>query len=73
MYVIDVRDRTVRWLNYYETIRALGQKNHDIEMESYIGCSFWKGLIVDYNAWRPGPLDVRYAKPKFSLLFDDDD
>ena len=76
LYVIDMRDRTVRRLTYYETISALGQKNHDTWMEQYVGRSFWKGLIVDYNAWRPGPLDplhVRYTRPKFSLLFDDDD
>ena len=75
MYVIDMRDRTVRPLTYYETISTLGQKNHDTWMEQYIGRSFWKGLIVDYNAWHPGPPDplhVHYAKPKFRI-FDDDD
>ncbi len=73
MYVIDVKDRTVRRLTYGEAVHALGQKNHDIKMDSYIFRSPWKGLKEDMAAWRPGPPDplhVCYAKPRF---YSDDD
>lgn len=75
LYVIDMRDGPVRRLTHNETISLLSHINHEMWMEQYIGRSFWKGLIVDYNAWRNDydPLHVRYARPKFSLFFDDED
>lgn len=73
MYVIDTREHTIRRLTYHETVRTLGQINHDAWMETYIGSSAWKGLVVDFTAWRPGPPDplhVNYQRPR---RFVDDD
>lgn len=74
MYIIDVQDRNVRQLTYYETLHILKMNNHDIWMEPYIGRSFWRGLFEDPTIWYcgpPDPLYVNYMKP--SWINDDDD
>jgi hypothetical protein len=74
MYVIDMQDHTVRRLTHTESIGILYQRNHDMNMETFIGRSYWRGLYEDPNAWHSGPPDpffINYANPKF--IFNDDD